>query len=94
MTMATNGKQIESLSKEEQEREYRLRYAGAVEVLSLNELRVAAARLVATYPKYTLQQFMQEAERAFCEVQGGVVLSARDVRHFDATELAGKPDGK
>ncbi len=83
MTMATCGKQIEDLAEAEQQRQWRLRYAGAVKTLSLHELRVAAARLIATYPQYSQQEFVREAEEAFREVAGDAHLHARDARHVE-----------
>lgn len=83
MTMATNGKPIEGMVEAEQLRQWRLRYAGAVKTLSLHELRVAAARLIATYPQYSQQEFVREAEEAFRDVAEDVHLHARDARHVE-----------
>ena len=92
MTMSTDGKQIEELSEPEQKREYRLRYAGAVKTLSLYELRVVAARLVATYPQFSRQQFVDQAKSAFDEVQGEVALSAREARNLEVAPASAAHD--
>lgn len=76
---------MEELSDEEQKRQYRLRYAATIKVLSLHELRVVAARLLAAYPQYSLQEFVRQATLAFSEVRGDVVLHGRDAKDPDAT---------
>jgi hypothetical protein len=81
MTMTTDGKQIEDLKGEEQARELRLRYAGAIRALCHYELRAVAARLVAIHPLYTAEDFTKDANEAFREVCGEVHSNARDARH-------------
>lgn len=80
MTMSTDGRQIEELPEEEKRRELRLRYSGAISVLCDQELKVVAARLIATYPLTTEQQFVEMARQAFVHVVSEVALHARDAR--------------
>lgn len=80
MTMATDGKQIEDLSPEDKNKELRLRYIGAIVTLVGAELRVAAARIIATYPLTSEEEFVENARQAFREAVGQVALNARDAR--------------
>lgn len=89
MTMATNGKQIEELPPDEKNRELRLRlrYFGALGVLVDAELRVSAARLIATHPLVREENFVERAREAFRHVVGEVCMGARDARNLEAKNV-------
>ena len=78
--MATDGRQVEDLPEEEKLRELRLRYTGALKVMVENELRLAAARLMAAYPLATQDAFVDMAREAYRTVAGDVFMAARDAR--------------
>jgi hypothetical protein len=67
----------------------RIRYVGAITTLVDVELRVAAARLLATYPSMTCQRFIELAEQAFDDVAGQVARSCSDARLEASPAVAG-----
>lgn len=78
------------LPEEERRRELRLCYVGAIMVLVGSELRAAAARLLATYPLFTEDRFVEVAREAFRHVAGEVVLEARDARCVESPATGDK----
>lgn len=77
MTMGIEGGEIESMPEgEAKHREIRLRYSGALVVMVENELRLAAARLIATYPLVTEEEFLRRASEAFRSTTRDVHIEA------------------